>query len=73
MNNVIVGELICALWENWQVQRQTRLNTLSPRVEHKNVKLFADQHDGNQSTLTSSRVPTSTIHDDHYILSPLRL
>ena len=27
-NNVIAGEVICALWDNWKVSPQIRFNTL---------------------------------------------
>jgi hypothetical protein len=42
MNNVIVGELICALWDNWQMQRQTRINTISQHTDHQKAKVFDD-------------------------------
>jgi hypothetical protein len=70
MNNVIVGELICALWNNWQMQRQTRINTISQHTDNHKAKLL-DDHDSNHSTLVLSRAPPSNIHDDRYtLLSP---
>lgn len=69
MSNVIVGELICALWDHWQNQKQIRINTLSQHTEHKNAKLL-DDHDHNQSI--SSRAPMLN-HDERYILFPSRI
>jgi len=72
-NNVIVGELISNLWDQWQQQRQVRVNPILESTDHfKNVKTLND-YDGNQSTLTNSRVPLSTVQEDRYMLSPLRL
>jgi hypothetical protein len=71
MNNVIVGELICALWDHWQTQRQTRINTLSQHIGNNKGKLL-DDHDSNHSTLVPSKAATSSIHDDRYILLPPR-
>ncbi len=67
MNNVIVGELICALWDNWQMQQQIRINTISQHTNHQKTKVF-DDHDSNLSISVPSRAPTSSIHDDRYIL-----
>jgi len=69
MNTVIVGELICALWENWQIQRQIRIQTLSQDVHHSKAKYF-DDHDHNQSI--SSRAPMLN-HDERYVLFPTKL
>jgi len=68
---IVVGELICALWENWQTQRQTRINTLSQHIGNNKAKLL-DDHDSNHSTLVPSKAATSSIHDDRYILLPPR-
>jgi hypothetical protein len=73
MNNVIVGELICALWDHWQSQRQIRLNITLPESNDQKQMKSIHEYDGNQSTVTHSRVPTSTVHEDRYMLSPLRL
>jgi hypothetical protein len=72
MNNVIVGELICALWDNWLIQRQTRINTVSQHTDKKKAKLH-DDHDSILSTSIISRAPTPSIHDDRYILLPPRI
>jgi hypothetical protein len=67
MNNVIVGELICALWDNWKMQRQTRINTISQHTDTHKAKLI-DDHDSNHSTLVPSRAPPESVHDDRYVL-----
>ncbi|UJR37654.1 hypothetical protein I4U23_030351 [Adineta vaga] len=72
MNNVIVGELICALWDNWQLQRKVHVNTLSQHIENNKGKLL-DDHDSNHSTLVPSKVGTLSIHDDRYTLLPPRI
>jgi hypothetical protein len=69
MNNVIVGELICALWDNWQMQQQTRINTISEHTEdHQKTKVFDDHNSSNLSISVPSKAPTSSIHDDRYVL-----
>ena len=74
MNNVIVGELICALWENWQTQKQPRINTIPAHSDNDKSKIVDDHdHDHNQSISTAFRVPISIIHDERYMLSPLRI
>jgi hypothetical protein len=45
MNNVIVGELICALWDHWQTQQQTRINTISQHTNHQKAKVFGIHDD----------------------------
>ncbi|CAF0807425.1 unnamed protein product [Adineta steineri] len=72
MNNVIVGELICALWDNWQKQRQIRIDTLSQHIANNKEKLL-DDHDSNNSTLPHSKTGTLSIHDDRYLLLPPRI
>jgi len=67
MNNVIVGELICALWDNWKMQRQSHINTVSQHTDNHKAKLL-DDHDSNHSTSLPLRPPKSSIHDDRYIL-----
>ena len=67
MNNVIVGELICALWENWRMQRQIRINTISQHTDQPKAKVF-DDHDSNLSISEPSKALTSNIHDDRYML-----
>jgi hypothetical protein len=71
-NNVIAGELICMLWDHWQMQRELRMNTLSESIDQKHTKL-STSFESHQSTLKNSRVPTSTVLEDRYMLSPLRL
>ncbi|CAF1469700.1 unnamed protein product [Adineta ricciae] len=73
MNNVLVGELICALWENWQLQRKIHINTLSERIGHRRGKLLDDHDDSNNSTLVESKTGTLTVHDDRYVLLPPRI
>ncbi len=68
MNNVIVGELICALWDNWQMQRQTRINTISQHTDNQKAKVFDDHDSSNLSISVPSKAHTSSIHDDRYIL-----
>jgi hypothetical protein len=72
MNNVIVGELICALWDNWQMQKQIRINTVSQHTDNHKAKLL-DDHDSNHSTLGPLKAPTSSIHDDRYVLLSPRI
>ena len=73
MNNVLVGELICTLWENWQLNRKIHINTLSQRVGHRRGKLLDDHDDSNNSTLVDSKTGTLTVHDDRYVLLPPRI
>ena len=68
MNSVIVGELICALWNQWQAQRQIRVNTISPHVERQKAKAFEDHDSSNLSISVPSRTFTSNLPDDRYIL-----
>jgi hypothetical protein len=72
MGSVMVGELTCALWENWQSVKQTRINIISQQSDNHKAKLL-DDHDSNQSTLIPSRAPTLSVHDDRYILLPPRI
>lgn len=72
MNTVIVGELICALWENWRLKRQARLALIVDTKNHQTPKIVRE-YDGNQSGMASFRVPSSIGQDDRYMLSPLRL
>jgi hypothetical protein len=72
MGNVIAGELVCALWDNWQSQRQIRINTISQHTNNHKARLL-DDHDSNQSTLVPSRTPIINVHDDRYILLPPRI
>lgn len=68
MNSVIVGELICALWNQWQTQRQSHVNTLSHHTEQQKPKAFEDHDSSNLSISVPSRTFTSNLPDDRYIL-----
>jgi len=67
MDNVIVGELICALWEIWKSPKQTCVNTVSQRADNQKTKLL-DDHDSNHSPLVTSTAPTANIPEDRYVL-----
>ncbi|CAF1074323.1 unnamed protein product [Rotaria sordida] len=70
MNDVLVGELICALWDHWQKQRQIRINNLPQCSNNYKTKLL-DDHDNIQSDLVPLKTPIPIIHDDRYVmLSP---
>ncbi|CAF1493406.1 unnamed protein product, partial [Adineta steineri] len=62
----------CALWDNWQKQRQIRIDTLSQHIANNKEKLL-DDHDSNNSTLPHSKTGTLSIHDDRYLLLPPRI
>ena len=68
MDRVIVGELICALWQQWRMQRPIPVNTVSRHNEQQKAKVFEDHDSSNLSISVPSRTYASNIADDRYIL-----
>ncbi|CAF1260948.1 unnamed protein product [Rotaria sp. Silwood1] len=66
---VLVGELVCALWNHWQKQRQIRIDSLPQHTNNHKGKLLED-HDNNQLGLIPLTIPISIINDDRYVTLP---
>lgn len=71
LNSVIVGELVCGLWDHWSKQRKIHIQPLPQYSDNYKWKHF-DDHENNQLGSVPSKPPISIINDDHYVILPTR-
>ncbi|CAF2059883.1 unnamed protein product [Rotaria magnacalcarata] len=72
INHVLVGELVCSLWDHWHMQRKIRIDALPQHSDHYKTKLL-DEHDHYHSGLIPLTEPISIIHDERYVALPTHI
>jgi len=68
-NQVMAGELICTLWNNWKIRRQIHIDTMIRHNDNMKMKLL-DDHVNSQPTFEPSRLNTVNNNDIRYALFP---